>query len=368
VLDGLISIKINKTLFSFLIAELSILWGWGMADEKRPIIAITIGDPAGIGPEIVVKALTNKVIYDMCRPLVIGESETVRAAIKLIKNHITLHPVEKTANTLGKFGGIDILDMHNLDWAKVKAGQVSAECGRASMAFLEKAMQLAVNHETAGMVNAPINKEATMLAGYTGLGHLEYLAQATGTKVYATMLASGNLRCVHLTTHYSLRDACDRVKKKFILGRLQLMDQSFRQWGFGKPIIGVAALNPHAGENGMFGREEIEEIAPAVREAIQLGIDARGHFPADSIFNRAINGEFDVVLVMYHDQGHIPVKVYGFNKSVSVALGLPFLRTSVDHGTAFDIAGKGIANAESLQEAIKTAVWLSQGKGLSGKG
>ena len=314
-----------------------------MADEKRPIIAITIGDPAGIGPEIVVKALTNKVIYDMCRPLVIGESETVRAAIKLIKNHITLHPVEKTANTLGKFGGIDILDMHNLDWAKVKAGQVSAECGRASMAFLEKAMQLAVNHETAGMVNAPINKEATMLAGYTGLGHLEYLAQATGTKVYATMLASGNLRCVHLTTHYSLRDACDRVKKEFILGRLQLMDQSFRQWGFGKPIIGVAALN-------------------------QLGIDARGHFPADSIFNRAINGEFDVVLVMYHDQGHIPVKVYGFNKSVSVALGLPFLRTSVDHGTAFDIAGKGIANAESLQEAIKTAVWLSQGKGLSGKG
>jgi 4-hydroxythreonine-4-phosphate dehydrogenase len=147
-----------------------------------------------------------------------------------------------------------------------------------------------------------------------------------------------------------------------------LTDTSFRQWGFGQPVIGVAGLNPHAGENGMFGREELDEIAPAVKEAARLGIDARGPFPADSIFNRAIKGEFDVVLVMYHDQGHIAVKVHGFEKSVSVALGLPFLRTSVDHGTAFDIAGKGIANAESIEEAIKTAVWLSQGKGLSGKG
>ena len=339
-----------------------------MADEKRPIIAITIGDPAGIGPEVVVKALANKVLYDMCRPLVIGESATVLAVIKLINKPLSLHPVEKAAETLGKSGTIDILDMHNLDLDKVQVGQVSAECGRASIAYLEKAMQLALNHEVTGMVNAPINKEATKLAGYTGLGHLEYLAQATGTKVYATMLATGNLRCVHLTTHYSLREACDRVKKEFILGRLQLTDESFHRWGFKKPVIGVAGLNPHAGEEGMFGREEIEEIAPAVREALKLGIDARGPFPADSIFNRAINGEFDVILVMYHDQGHIPVKVYGFEKSVSVALGLPFLRTSVDHGTAFDIAGKGIANAESRQEAIKTAVWLSQGKGLYGKG
>ena len=338
-----------------------------MTDNKRPIIAITIGDPAGIGPEVVVKALSNKAIYDMCRPLVIGESTTLRAAIELIKKPLNIHAVDKVSDTSGKFGRIDILDMHNLDWAKVKAGQLSANCGRAAWEFMEKAVQLAVNHEVTAMVNAPINKEATMLAGYSGLGHLEYMAQATGTKIYATMLATGNLRCVHLTTHYSLREACDKVKKDYILERLKLTDESFRRWGFGKPVIGVAALNPHAGEGGMFGREEIDEIAPAVREAINLGIDARGPFPADSIFNRAINGEFDVVLVMYHDQGHIPVKVYGFEKSVSVALGLPFLRTSVDHGTAFDIAGKGIANAESIAEAIKTAVWLSQGKGLAGK-
>ena len=339
-----------------------------MTDDKRPIVAITIGDPAGIGPEVVVKALANKAIYDMCRPLVIGESATLRAAIELTRKTLTIHPIEKAADTSGKFGTIDILDMHNLEWAKVKAGQLSADYGRAAWEFMEKAVQLAINHEVTAMANAPINKEATMLAGYSGLGHLEYMAQVTGTKIYATMLATGNLRCVHLTTHYSLREACDKVKKGYILQNLKLTDVSFRQWGFGKPIIGVAALNPHAGEGGMFGREEIDEIAPAVREAVKLGIDARGPFPADSIFNRAINGEFDVVLVMYHDQGHIPVKVHGFEKSISVALGLPFLRTSVDHGTAFDIAGKGIANAESMEEAIKTAVWLSQGKGLAGKG
>jgi len=339
-----------------------------MTGDKRPIIAITIGDPAGIGPEVVAKALSIKVIYDMCRPLVIGESATLRAAVELINKPLNVHEVEKVSDTSGKFGMIDILAMHNMEWESVKVGQVSAACGRASMEFLEKAMQLALSHEVTAMVNAPINKEATMLAGYPGLGHLEYMAQATGTKIYATMLATGNLRCVHLTTHYSLREACDQVKKDYILSRLKLTAESFHQWGFGKPIIGVAGLNPHAGEGGMFGREEIDEIVPAVREAAKLGIDARGPFPADSIFNRAIKGDFDVVLVMYHDQGHIPVKVHGFEKSVSVALGLPFLRTSVDHGTAFDIAGKGIANAESIEEAIKTAVWLSQGKGLAGKG
>ena len=276
--------------------------------------------------------------------------------------------VEKASDTLSNFGPIDVLDMRNVEWDKVKVSKVSAECGLACITFFEKSIQLALNHEVKAIVTAPINKGATMLAGYKGIRHLEYMAQATDTRELSTMLATGNLRCVHLTTHYSLREACDHVKKENILGRLKLADESFRQWGFGKPVIGVAGLNPHAGEDGMFGREEIDEIAPAVREAVSLGIDARGPLPADSIFNRAIKGDFDVVLVMYHDQGHIPIKVYGFEKSVSVALGLPFLRTSVDHGTAFDIAGKGIASAESMDEAIKTAVWLSQGKGLTGKG
>ena len=192
-----------------------------MTSDQRPIIAITIGDPAGIGPEVVVKALSNKVLYYMCRPLVIGESVTVRAATKFIDKPQPLHMVEKASDTLGNFGTIDVLDMRNLEWDKVKVGKVSAECGLACMAFIEKSMQLALNHEVKAIVTAPINKEATMLAGYQGLGHLEYMAQATDTKEYATMLATGNLRCVHLTTHYSLREACDHVKKENILGRLQ---------------------------------------------------------------------------------------------------------------------------------------------------
>jgi 4-hydroxythreonine-4-phosphate dehydrogenase len=332
-----------------------------MADEGRPVIAITIGDPAGIGPEVVAKALSDRAIYEMCRPVVVGESAVMHAAIKLIDHSPALRQVRNLSKALGESGTIDIIDMRNIEWNRVKIGQVSAECGRAAIEFIEKAMQLALSHQVSAVVTAPINKEATMLAGFPGLGHLEYLAQATGTKEYATMLATGNLRCVHLTTHCSLREACAHVKKERILRRLKLTDESFRRWGFGKPRIGVAALNPHGGEHGMFGREEIDEIAPAIREAV--GMDAHGPLPADSIFNQAIKGAFDVVLVMYHDQGHIAVKVHGFEKSVSIALGLPFLRTSVDHGTAFDIAGKGIANAESMEQAIKTAVWLSQRKG-----
>ncbi len=335
-----------------------------MAEKERPLIAITMGDPAGIGPEVLAKALSLKEIYDICRPAVIGESHVMQGAISLIKKSLKLRPVKKVAETLGQFGTIDILDLHKPDLKEFKIGQVSAACGGAAMEYIEMAMNLALSGEVKAMVTAPINKEATMLAGYEGLGHLEYISKKTNTKESATMLATGNLRCVHLTTHYSLREACDQVTKERVLARLKLTDECFVKWGFGKPRIAAAGINPHAGENGMFGREEIEEIGPAVEEARKLGIDVKGPIPADSVFNRAINGEFDVVLVMYHDQGHIPVKVHGFENSVSVALGLPLLRTSVDHGTAFDIAGKGIAEAQSMVEAIKVAVSLCQGKGI----
>jgi len=239
-------------------------------------------------------------------------------------------------------------------------GQVCGACGKAAMEYIVEAVRLAMDGRIKALVTAPINKEATKQAGYGEVGHLEFLAALTGATEYATMLVIGPLRVVHLTTHYSLRDACDLVKKDRILSKLNLTYDSFRQWGIDHPRIGVAALNPHAGEGGLFGAEEIEEIIPAVKEAQNLTIDAQGPFPADSIFNRAIAGEFDVVLAMYHDQGHIPIKVHGFEKSVSVALGLPFVRTSVDHGTAFDIAGKGIASSQSLEEAIQMAVELSE--------
>ena len=329
-----------------------------MKPLTRPIIAITMGDAAGVGPEVVLKTLTTEEIYHLCRPLVIGESATLSRISIVIKKSINLHPVTSPDQVTGKHGTIDILDMQNLDGNQVIYGKLSASCGKASMEYIAEATRLALEEKVEAIVTAPINKEATAMAGYADIGHLEYLARITGVTDYATMLVSGTLRTVHLTTHYSLPEACSRVKKDKIISRLKLTDSSFRQWGFKHPRLGVAALNPHGGEGGLMGREEIDEIIPAIKEAIDMGIDARGPFPADSIFNRAISGEFDAILAMYHDQGHIPIKVFGFEKSVSVALGLPFIRTSVDHGTAFDIAGQGIASSAGMEEAIRVAVSL----------
>jgi len=236
------------------------------------------------------------------------------------------------------------------------------------MEYITKAARLVLEGEAKALVTAPISKEATRQAGYGELGHLEFLARLTGATEYATMLVTGPLRVVHLTTHHSLREACDLVAKERVLARLKLTHDSFQRWGIKHPRIAVAALNPHAGEGGLLGLEEIEVISPAIKEAQNLGIDARGPFPADSVFNRALGGEFDVVLAMYHDQGHIPIKVHGFEKSISVALGLPLVRTSVDHGTAFDIAGKGVTNSQSLEEAIKMAARLSEKKQLLDSG
>jgi 4-hydroxythreonine-4-phosphate dehydrogenase len=285
--------------------------------------------------------------------------------VRLLDSPLRLHPVDGVDDLQGRYGTIDLLDLHNLNPEEVITGKVCVACGKAAMEYITIAAELAFKNKVKAMVTAPINKEATKQAGYGDIGHLEFLARISHTTEYATMLVSGTLRVVHLTTHYSLKDAGSLVTKERILARLKLTFESFRTWGIPGPRIGVAALNPHGGEGGLFGPEEIEQIIPAVKEARNLGIDARGPFPADSIFVRAIGGEFDVVLAMYHDQGHIPVKVHGFENSISVALGLPFVRTSVDHGTAFDIAGKGIANCQSLEEAIKMAVNLIEGKLLN---
>jgi len=336
-----------------------------MPGKKRPVIAITMGDAAGVGPEIIVKALISRQIYDMCCPLVVGDAGAMSAALRLVESPLRLHPIDGVDELLGNYGTIDLIDLHNLDPKDVTTGRVCRACGKAAMEYIIKAADLALKNKVRALVTAPINKEATVQAGYGDIGHLEFLARTSHTAEYATMLVSGTLRVVHLTTHYSLKDACALVTKEKILARLKLTDSSFRKWGVAGPRIGVAALNPHAGEGGLFGSEEIEQIMPAVKEAQNLGIDARGPFPADSIFVRALGGEFDVVLAMYHDQGHIAVKVHGFEDSVSVALGLPFVRTSVDHGTAFDIAGKGVAQSRSLEEAIKMAVSLIEGRVLN---
>jgi 4-hydroxythreonine-4-phosphate dehydrogenase len=326
----------------------------------KPVIAITMGDAAGIGPEIIVKALDDRQVYDICRPLVVGYGGVLQQAIELAGSPLKLRSCETASGARGEYGIIDLLDLKNLDATKITPGQVSAACGKAAMEYIEKAAHLALDKQVGAIATAPINKEAVIAAGYEDTGHMKFLTRITSTTEYAAMLVTGKLRVVHLTDHYSLKEACEMVTRDRILSKLKLTDSSFRQWGFEHPRLGVAALNPHGSDGGLFGNEEATQIMPAVTEARSLGIDASGPFPADSIFHRAINGEFDAVLAMYHDQGHIAIKVHGFEKSVAVTLGLPFVRTSVDHGTAFDIAGKGIADARSMIEAIKTAVSLSE--------
>ncbi|HMO54586.1 MAG TPA: 4-hydroxythreonine-4-phosphate dehydrogenase PdxA [Tepidiformaceae bacterium] len=243
-------------------------------------------------------------------------------------------------------------------------GKLSVDSARAAHMWIEHAARMCLAGEADAMVTAPVNKEAFQLAGIADTGHQEVLARLSGAGYVATMLASANLRCMHLSTHKSLAEACRYVTRANVLRAIELTHSHFEQWGMPSPRIAVAALNPHASDNGLIGREELDEIAPAIADARTKGIDATGPHPADSVFNQAVAGKFDVVVVMYHDQGHIAIKVHGFEQSISVNLGLPFIRTSVDHGTAFDIAGKGVADETSMVEAIKLAARLATGAGL----
>ncbi|MCI0846421.1 MAG: 4-hydroxythreonine-4-phosphate dehydrogenase PdxA, partial [Chloroflexi bacterium] len=324
-----------------------------------------MGDPCGIGPEVVVKALADPRVYSSCRPLVIGNSYAIRQAVKLTGLSLQVNEVDDPATAGNDPGVVDMIDIHNLNPEDITVGQISPACGKAAMEWVTKAGELALAGVVEGLATAPLNKEAASLAGYQSIGHMELLQELTGAGTVATMLMAKNLRVIHLTTHRSLRLACDYVKKDRILDFLQLTHDSFVQWGFPRPAIGVAALNPHGSDGGLLGSEEAEEIAPAVAAARERGIDAVGPVPADVVFHQAIQGRYAAVLAMFHDQGHIPVKVYGFEDSITANLGLPFVRTSVDHGTAFDIAGQGIASHTSMLEAIRLAVALAVGNGLA---
>ena len=332
---------------------------------EKPIIAITMGDPCGIGPEVIAKALAQGDVYAGCRPLVIGSLRSMQQAVNLTGASLNVHVVESPLGAGLSPGLVDVLDIHNLNPQDITVGKVSPPCGRAAMEWVSRAAELALAGQVNALTTAPINKEAASLAGYKAIGHMELLQEVSGAPDVATMLMSGRLRVVHLTTHRSLRVACEHVTKDRILAKLVLTHDSFTRWGISGPSIAVAALNPHGSDGGLLGNEEAEEIMPAVEEARRKGIAAYGPVPADIVFHQAIRGDYDVVLAMYHDQGHIPIKVHGFERSITANLGLPFVRTSVDHGTAFDIAGKGIAQHESMLEAIKLAVSLSLGKGLS---
>ena len=336
-----------------------------MDANDKPAIAITMGDPCGIGPEVVVKALSDPRVYASCRPLVVGNTYAMERAVELTGSSLRINETDDPSAAGVDPRVVDVLDIHNLNPEDITVGRISPACGKAAMEWVTRAGELAVAGAVAGLATAPLNKEAASLAGYESIGHMELLQELTGSKTVATMLMAKNLRVVHLTTHRSLRLACDYVKKPRILDFLQLTHDSFVTWGFPHPRIGAAALNPHGSDGGLLGNEEADEIAPAVAEARDRGIDVTGPVPADVIFHQAIQGKYDAVLAMFHDQGHIPVKVYGFEESITANLGLPFVRTSVDHGTAFDIAGKGIASEVSMLESIRLAVSLAKGEGMS---
>jgi len=329
--------------------------------DRRPIIAITMGDAAGVGPEIVVKALALEEMYALCRPLVVGDAGVLARAKQMLALCVDLHPIAEVGSGRFEPGSIDVLDLANIDLARLKVGEVSSMAGKAAVEYVLKAGELALASEVQGIATAPLNKEAMQLGGYDYIGHTEILADLTGAPRCTTMLISGSLRVVHVTRHLPLRQVAESITREHVLETILLTAEGLSAMGVVEPRLGVAALNPHGGEGGLLGREEIEEIGPAVEAAQARGIDARGPYPADSIFFRAIAGEFDAVVAMYHDQGHIPVKTHGFESSVTVTLGLPIVRTSVDHGTAFDIAWQGIANSRSLVEAIKLATEMARG-------
>ena len=323
---------------------------------KKPLVAITMGDAAGIGAEVITKALSDVSIYEKCSPFVVGNADALSDALIRSNSNSTVRVVHSILNLETSHGVIDVLDMSNLDFSKVEYGKLSPTCGKAAVEWILKAGEMASAGLVQAICTAPINKEACDLAGYRDIGHMEIFQNQTNSKQVATMLVAGELRVVHLTTHRSLRVACDHVTEENVLAKVRLTDDCFKNWGFEKPRIAVAALNPHASDGGLLGNEESKQIAPAVLRAKSMGIDVTGPIPADTIFNQNIDGKFDVCIAMYHDQGHIPIKVHDWKRSVSVNLGLPFVRTSVDHGTAFDISGEGIADHTSMMESIRVAV------------
>lgn len=342
-----------------------------MASMK--IIGITMGDPASIGPEITAKALSDPSVYERCKQLVVGDVPVMEEALKItgLSGKLKIHTIGDVSEALFEYGTIDVYHMGMVDMDKLQRGKVSAMAGNAAFQYVKKVIGLAMDHKIDATVTNALNKEAMNLAGHHYSGHTEIYADYTGTRKYTMMLAHENLRVVHVSTHVSLREACDRVKKDRILEVIRIAHQACRRLGISQPKIGVAGLNPHSGENGMFGREEIEEITPAIQAARDEGIQADGPVPPDTVFSKARGGWYDIVVAMYHDQGHIPLKVVGFvyNQEeqkwdavagVNITLGLPIIRASVDHGTAFDQAGTGLASELSLTNAMDYAIRMAE--------
>lgn len=327
--------------------------------SNRPIIAITMGDPAGIGPEIIMRSLAHGEAYARCRPLVVGNAARLRQAGAIVGSKLDLRPVSRPAEARFQPGTVDVLDLDVVP-ADLPFGQVSAQAGEAAYRFIERACALVVAGEADAICTAPISKEALHAAGHRYPGHTELLAHLTGTPEVSMMLTAPKLRVIHVTTHIGLLDAITRIEPGLVERTIARGHATLAKAGIANPKIGVCAINPHAGENGLFGYgEEEKKIAPAIRACQDKGWAVEGPLPADTLFFRAGRGDFDLVVAMYHDQGHGPIKVLGIEAGVNITVGLPVVRTSVDHGTAFDIAGTGVADERSLLEALRQAVDLA---------
>jgi len=343
--------------------------------KAKPILAITTGDPAGIGPEIAAKAIAEEATYKICRPLIVGDANVMTQAVNIAGVNVEIHTVSEVSEAKFQYGTVDVLHLSNVDMNRLQHGKVSAMAANAAFEAIKKAIQLALDKQIDATVTGPIHKQALNLAGHHFSGHTELYAHLTNTKDYAMMLVAGNLRIVHVSTHVSLIQACESVKKERILKVIKLANDACTNLGIKSPRVAVAALNPHASDGGLFGSEEERQISPAIEAAKSSGIHAEGPEPADTLFSKAKAGLYDVVIAMYHDQGHIPLKLLGFSwdkennkwlsvSGVNITLGLPIIRTSVDHGTAFDIAGKGTASPKSLIQAIQYAAKMAEAKTL----
>jgi 4-hydroxythreonine-4-phosphate dehydrogenase len=327
--------------------------------EQKPLIAITMGDPAGIGPEIIAKVIESSEILPICRPVVIGDTGVMKKVIEELRLPVTVNSIASLDHADPAKGKLEVLDLNNVNINTHHWGMPDASSGKAVVAYIKKAVDLAMKHEADAMVTAPISKEMMNAAGHHYAGHTELLADLTKTKEYGMMFVGGGLRLILATIHVALKDVHRHITQANILKTLRLAHQATRYIGIEKPRIGVAALNPHAGEGGLFGSEEWDAILPAIITARGEGINASDPIPADTLFYKARNNYFDIIVAMYHDQGLAPLKMVAFGNAVNVTVGLPIIRTSVDHGTAYDIAGKGCADPASLLEAIRLAASMS---------
>ncbi len=326
-----------------------------MTASRRPLIGITMGDPAGIGPEIIVKALADGAVYEVARPIVIGDAGTVTRTVELLEARLKVRRVKSPDGEVGSRGVMDVIDLQNVDWRRLRMGEIQPAAGKAAFECVQRGVELTLAGMLDGIATAPVNKEALRLADVPFLDHTAMFAGLTECAELLTMFTVQRLKIFFVTRHVSLRQACGEITAESVFGTIVKADAALRRFGWLEAELAVAALNPHGGEHGLFGDEEQTKLTPAVAKAQELGINVFGPFPADSVFHRCLRGDFDAVISLYHDQGHIAAKSFDFDRTVSITTGLPFVRTSVDHGTAFDIAGKGIASSLSMEEALRVA-------------